>query len=43
MRTLLLLVALAAVITVSSHGTFRPTVENPVRTADFVPLPPHVS
>lgn len=42
MRYLLLLVALAAVITVG-RGTFKPAAENPVRTADYVPLPPHVS
>jgi hypothetical protein len=43
MRYLLLVVALAAAITFSHDGTSRPTGENPVRTADYVPLPPHVS
>jgi hypothetical protein len=43
MRYLLLLVALAAVITTGSRSTFKPAAENPVRTADYVPLPPKVS
>lgn len=43
MRYLLLLVAFAAVIAIGTRGDFRPATEKPARTADFVPLPPHLS
>ena len=43
MRYLLLLVVLAAAITLGHRGTPRPADGTPVRTADYVPLPPHVS
>ena len=44
MRYLLLVVALAAVLATAGHvGAHKPSGTSPVRTADFVPLPPHLS
>jgi hypothetical protein len=39
MRYLLLLLALTAVIVGAHKTSSTPTAKNPVRTADFVPIP----